>query len=75
MKNEKINERTEAIMGQVDEMIDKFHSRLSGVDFEQEALTENNLNDIRFHLGYTKSYSDLAKVRLNYYKIIKDEQR
>jgi len=64
-----INKKTESIMGQVAGVVEKLHTRVEKVDFGVEVLPESSINDLRLHLGYTKNYSDLAKVRLMYQKI------
>lgn len=69
MKNNKeITSKTEEVMGQVVDVTEKIYDRVQRVDFKSESLSASALDDLKLHLGYTRNFSDLAKVRLQYLK-------
>jgi hypothetical protein len=72
MKNKETNAKTETIMHHVSEIVDKLATRTTKLDFEQP-FEDASIEDLRLHLGYVKAYSDLAKVKLSYYKTIVEE--
>lgn len=68
MINKLIPIKAEEILLQVANVTDNLSKRAQRVDFEVDKLSPDNITDLRTYLGYTKSFSDLAKVRLLYYK-------
>lgn len=68
MENNKINTQTNIIINQVSDVIEKIYDRTKKIDFKKIILTESDVTDLKLHLGYSKNYSDLAKVRLQYFK-------
>ena len=71
MNNEKTNEKTGEIISHVGEMVDKMKVRVNAIDYN-DGFGESEVTDLKLHLGYIKAYSDLAKVKLQYYRTIKD---
>ncbi len=69
MLNKKIETKTEDILLQVGDMTDSLVKRAKRVNFTSNFLSKDEIVDLRMYLGYTKSFSDLAKVRLLYHKV------
>lgn len=63
-----ITTKTEEVLSQVVSVTDKLYGRVETIDFSVESLSATALEDMKLHLGYTKNFSDLAKVRLQYLK-------
>lgn len=70
-KTAEITTRLEAVIDQVGDVIDKLHTPIKAIDFS-ETLSDNSIEEIRLHLGYTKNYSDLAKTRLHYTRALEN---
>lgn len=70
MENKDINNVTDGVLNQVTDVLGKIYNRTKSIDFEKVILTESDVADLKLHLGYSKNYSDLAKVRLQYFKTI-----
>ena len=68
MNTHEVIERTDKVINQVVDMVDKIYEEGKAVDFSKD-ISEKDLALIKLHLGYSKNYSDLAKVRLQYSKI------
>lgn len=64
-KNLKIQENLEGILDDVGSMTHKLYGAVNHIRFSGK-LSSDSIKKIRFHLGYLKNYSDLAKVRLSY---------
>lgn len=64
-KTEEITNHIESVIDQTGGVINSLHSSIKKVNF-RETLSENDIEMLRLHLGYTKNYSDLAKTRLMY---------
>lgn len=75
MEQQDITNKAEEILKQVETITDKLNTRTLRIDFDSEILSESAVSDLKLHLGYTKVFSDLAKVRLQYTKTIRDEAR
>lgn len=70
--NKQVNEKTEDVLTQVAETSDRLYGRVKSISFDKGPLDNGALNDMRLHLGYTRNYADLAKVRLQYMKYDRD---
>ena len=75
MNNQQISDNADEIIENVHEIVAKLHKRAVKIDFEKDEFSEAAINDLKLHLGYTRAYSDLAKVKLQYYKVLKDEDK
>lgn len=64
----RINEKIEEVLDQVGSVTDNLYGRVRKINFEEASMSAGSLDDLKLHLGYTKNYSDLAKVRLQYLK-------
>ncbi len=71
--NKQINEKLEATIESVGSIVDGLTQRAKKVDFTTAVLDEYAVSDLKLHLGYVRAYSDLARVRLHYYKTLKQE--
>lgn len=68
-KTAEITTRLENVLDQVGDVIDSLHEPIKLIDFS-ESLSDNSIEELRLHLGYTKNYSDLAKTRLQYTRVL-----
>lgn len=64
-KTKDITLQIDRALDQAGSIVDKLYTAIKTISFSGE-LSENSLNKLRLHLGYSKNYSDLAKTRLNY---------
>lgn len=71
MKN-KIIDRTDSIIERVSEVADLLSERTKKIDFNKELLNEGDITDLKLHLGYTRNYADLARLKLHYFKVTND---
>lgn len=73
-KNQQITGSLEKVLGQVETVVDNLHAPIMAINFK-ESLSDNDIEKLRLHLGYTKNYSDLAKTRLIYSRIADYDQK
>ena len=71
-KTETIKDQTEQVLEQSFGIIGKLNSSISELDFGQ-SLSESSLDKLKLHLGYTKTFSDLAKTRVLYTRVMEYE--
>lgn len=69
----KIN-NLDTALEQVSNMSDNLYAQIKNEKFTKE-LTENTLDLIRFHLGYTKSTGELGKLKLNIARFDSEQAR
>lgn len=70
MKNTELLTKTDGIMGQILDISNHLSERTKRIDFKREHLSEDNITDLKLHLGYTRNYVDLARLKLDYYKVV-----
>lgn len=68
MVNKKIPEKTEEIILSVANVANSLSKKVNSINFDKINFDKDDISDLRIYLGYTKSFSDLAKVRLLYHK-------
>lgn len=68
-KTESINADLERVIDQVGSTTDRLNEAVKKVDFNEE-WGPGTVKKIKAYLGFTKNFSDLAKVRLSYTKVI-----
>lgn len=71
-KTETIKDQTEQVLEQSFGIIGKLNNSISELDFGQ-SLSESSLDKLKLHLGYTKTFSDLAKTRVLYTRVMEYE--
>lgn len=67
-KTQEITGKLEQVLDNVEFAVTGLYGTIKAINFG-ESLSDNSIEKLRLHLGYAKTYSELAKTRLIYSRV------
>lgn len=63
---QEIFDKQDELMVHVGDVADNLARRTKKIDFTKDELSDSDFNDLKLHLGYTRTYADMARLKLHY---------